>query len=125
MTDARNGQKPSRFSDNLQKFDVEELIAMAEELFIRAGRAKARAAALDEKRKRVKATLFVGYRNYGKSAADSEQLAYQDSRYQEIVDELETASIEAETSKARAEACRMKFEAWRTVEASQRAAMHL
>ena len=112
-------------SENLQQVDVQELIATAETLMIDAGRAKARAAALDEKRKRVRSTLFVQYRNLGKTASDSEHLATHDLRYQDIVDECEKANIDAEVMKAKAEAMKMQFEAWRTVEASTRAAMVL
>ena len=112
-------------SNNLQHVDVQQLIAQAETLFIDAGKAKARAGALDEKRKRIKSTLYVQYRNLGKSQADSEHLALHDLRYQDIVDECEEANMRSEVLRAKAEAVRMQFEAWRTVEASSRAAMVL
>lgn len=121
--------KPGNLSEslkqNLQGVDVQQLIAQAETLFIDAGKAKARANALDEKRKRVRSTIYVQFRNLGKSQADCEHLAIADSRYQDIVDECERANLEAEVLRAKAEAVRMQFEAWRTVESSTRAAMTL
>lgn len=111
--------------NNLQGVDVQQLIAQAETLFVEAGRAKARANALDEKRKRVRSTIYVQFRNLGKSQADCEHLAIADSRYQDIVDECERVNLEAEVLRAKAEAVRMQFEAWRTVESSTRAAMVL
>jgi len=117
--------QPKPFSQNLQQIDIQQLIAAAETLFIDAGKAKARATALDEKRKRVRSSLFVHYRNLGKSAADSEHFAAADPRYQSALDDSESASMHAEVQKAKAEATRMQFEAWRTVEASTRAAMVL
>ena len=110
---------------NLLQVDVQELIASAETLFVDAGKAKARAAALDEKRKRKRSMLFVQYRNLGKSAADSEHLANADPRYLDAVEECEEATVQSEVLRAKAEAMRMQFEAWRTVEASTRAAMTL
>ena len=90
--------KPGNLSEslkqNLQGVDVQQLISQAETLFIDAGKAKARANALDEKRKRVRSTIYVQFRNLGKSQADCEHLAIADSRYQDIVDECERANFQ-------------------------------
>jgi hypothetical protein len=75
----------------------------AEQLFIRAGRAKVAAEA----------------------AGASEQMAEADPVYEAACTDWELAAYDAETLKAEAEAKRMKFDAWRTANATERARMNL
>jgi hypothetical protein len=89
----------------------------AEELFIRAGKAKVKAEASDMRRKRVRAALFVKYKGQGKGAGESEQFAEADPVYEAACVDWELAAYDAETLRAQAEAKRMKFDAWRTANA--------
>tara|TARA_R110000868_G_scaffold255258_4_gene511858 strand:- start:1416 stop:1766 length:351 start_codon:yes stop_codon:yes gene_type:complete len=105
--------------------DLNRAIAEAEELFVQAGQAKVRAEAMDLRRKRVRATLFVKYKADGNPAGASEQMAEADPVYELACADWENAAMDAETLRAQAEAKRMKFEAWRTANATRRAQMNL
>ena len=104
---------------------IDRAIAEAEDLFVSAGRAKVNAEAQDLRRKRVRATLFVKYKSAGNPVGASEQMAEADPVYELACADWESAALEAETLRARAEAKRMKFEAWRTANATERAKMNL
>ncbi len=112
--------------NELRKVDsVERSIAEAEDLFVAAGQAKVKAEGMDLRRKRVRATLFVKYKSAGKGAGESEQMAEADPVYEAACVDWEAAAYDSETLKAQAEAKRMKFEAWRTANATARAQMNL
>lgn len=112
--------------NDIVKADViERSIQDTEDLFVRAGRAKIAAEAADLRRKRVRATLFVKYKGQGKGAGESEQMAEADPVYEAACTDWELAAYDSETLKAQAEAKRMKFEAWRTANATERARMNL
>lgn len=104
---------------------IEVAIDEAERLFVRAGQAKIAAEAMDLRRKRVRAALFVRYKGDGNPAGASEQMAEADPVYELACADWETAAMEAETLRAQAEAKRLRFEAWRTQSATQRAQMNL
>lgn len=104
---------------------IERAIEDAERLFVSAGQAKVKAEAMDLRRKRVRATLFVKYKGDGNAVGASEQMAEADPVYELACNDWEAAAMEAETLRAQAEAKRMKFEAWRTSAANERAAMNL
>jgi hypothetical protein len=104
---------------------IDYAIAEAEDLFVRAGRAKVMAESADLRRKRVRAALFVKYKGQSKGAGESEQMAEADPVYEAACMDWELAALEAETLRAQAEAKRMKFEAWRTANATERAKMNL
>lgn len=97
----------------------------AERLFVDAGRAKVKAEAMDLRRKRVRATLFVKYKGDGNAIGASEQMAEADPVYELACADWESTALEAETLRARAEAKRLRFEAWRTNSATERAKMKL
>ncbi len=105
--------------------NVERSIAEAEELFVSAGKAKVAAEAADLRRKRIRATLFVKYKGQGKGAGESEQMAEADPVYEAACTDWELAAYDSETLKAQAEAKRMRFESWRTQNATARAQMNL
>ena len=108
-----------------QANDLDRAIAEAEALFVQAGQAKVRAEEMDFRPKRVRATLFVKYKADGNAAGASEQMAEADPVYELAVNDWAAAAMEAETLRAQAEAKRMKFEAWRTANATKRAQMNL
>lgn len=105
--------------------DIERAIADAEDLFVRAGQAKVNAEAMDLRRKRVRATLFVKYKADGNAVGASEQMAEADPVYELACTDWQNAAMEHETLRAQAEAKRMRFDAWRTAAATERAAMNL
>jgi hypothetical protein len=109
----------------VKSVDLERAIFDAEELFVRAGKAKIAAEAADLRRKRVRAALFVKYKGQGKGAGESEQMAEADPVYEAACMDWELAAYDAETLKAQAEAKRMRFDAWRTANATERAKMNL
>lgn len=105
--------------------NIDRSIDDAEKLFVSAGQAKVKAESMDLRRKRVRATLFVKYKGAGNAAGASEQMAEADPVYELACADWEAAALEAETLRAQAEAKRMKFEAWRTANATARAQMNL
>lgn len=104
---------------------LERSIIEAENLFVAAGKAKVNAEAMDLRRKRVRATLVVKYKAEGNAAGISEQMAEADPVYELACTDWENAAMEAETLRAQAESKRMRFEAWRTANATERAKMQL
>jgi len=104
---------------------LDRAIHEAEELFVSAGEAKVKAEAMDMRRKRVRATLFVKYKADGNAAGASEQMAEADPVYELACADWEAAAMDAERLRAQAEAKRMRFDAWRTANATQRAQMNL
>jgi hypothetical protein len=105
--------------------DIERAIADAEDLFVRAGQAKVNAEAMDLRRKRVRAALFVKYKADGNAVGASEQMAEADPVSELACTDWQNAAMEHETLRAQAEAKRMRFDAWRTAAATERAAMNL
>jgi hypothetical protein len=105
--------------------NIDRAIDDAENLFVSAGQAKVKAESMDLRRKRVRATLFVKYKGAGNAAGASEQMAEADPVYELACADWEAAALEAETLRAQAEAKRMKFDAWRTANATARAQMNL
>jgi len=105
--------------------DFDRAIAEAEELFVAAGQAKVKAESMDLRRKRVRATLFVKYKSNGHAAGASEQMAEADPVYELACVDWENAALESEKLRAQAEAKRMRFDAWRTQNATARAQMSL
>ena len=105
--------------------NIDRAIDEAERLFIDAGTAKVKAEAMDLRRKRVRAALFVKYKADGNPAGASEQMAEADPAYELACMDWENAALDAEALRARAEAKRMRFEAWRTSKATERAQMNL
>ena len=105
--------------------NIERAIDEAERLFVSAGQARVKAEAMDLRRKRVRATLFVKYKGDGNAIGASEQMAEADPVYELACNDWEIAAIEAETLRAQAEAKRLRFDAWRTRESTKRAQMNL
>ncbi len=105
--------------------DIDRAVDDAEALFVEAGRAKVDAEMQDLRRKRVRATLFVKYKDGGCGAGESETRAEADPVYELACADWHGAALKAETLRAQAEAKRMRFEAWRTANATERAKMNL
>ena len=103
----------------------DQAIDEAERLFVSAGQAKVKAEAMDMRRKRVRAALFIKHKGTAKTISEAEAMAEADPVYELACSDWESAAYEAETLKAQSEAKRMRFEAWRTERATERAQMNL
>ena len=119
----RDSGPKSYFDDRLS--DVEAMINEIETALEKAAEAKVKAERLDEMRRIKRSSLFVFYRSAGKGVGESEHCAIADKQYLAVCEDCYNAMYEAETSKAKAEANRMRFEAWRTDAATERAKMGL
>lgn len=104
---------------------LDRAIDEAERLFVDAGQAKVKAEAMDMRRKRVRAVLCVKYKADGNAQGMSETMAEADPVYELACNDWEIAAMEAESLRAQAEAKRMRFDAWRTANATERAKMNL
>jgi hypothetical protein len=112
-------------NDLMTPDNLNRAIDEAERLFIDAGQHRVRAEAMDMRRKRVRAALIIKHREAAKSAAMAEAMAEADPVYELACTDWENAALQSETLRAQAEAKRMKFEAWRTANATARAQMNL
>jgi hypothetical protein len=90
-----------------------------------AAEARATVEALDERRKQIRAAMFVKYRGEGKAIGEADNLALADPAYKLAAGEWEVANYDYRRSDAKAEGKRLRFEAWRTMNATERAKMNL
>lgn len=90
-----------------------------------AAAARARAEELEELAKQKLAVMFVHYRSEGKSAADAEKYARASEPYRKASEEWIAANYEWRRQDAKVKATEMRFDAWRTVNATERAKMQL
>ena len=91
------------------------------------GAADARATA-EEQQERLKQTfsaLVVHYRGEGKGVAEAEHFARSSEEYRAASDKWIVANYEYRRTDAKAEGKRQRFEAWRTINATERAKMNL
>ncbi|WP_299327572.1 hypothetical protein [Parasphingopyxis sp.] len=105
--------------------DLDRAIADMEELLVEAGNARAKAEAMDERRKQVRSTMFVKYRGDGLAIGEAEHRAQADEAYKTAAAEWELANYDYRKTEARAVAKRLAFEAWRTEQSTERARMNL
>lgn len=90
-----------------------------------AGTARADAENLEASLKQKKAVLFLKYKSGGESAATAEQMALADPVYAEEQADWMKANLSYRRLDAEAEAAKLRFEAWRTLNANKRAEMNL
>lgn len=90
-----------------------------------AGEARAKVEALDERRKQILAAMVVKHRGDGKGIGEAEHFARADETYKLAAAEWETANYDYRRTDAKAEGKRLRFEAWRTMNATERAKMNL
>lgn len=104
---------------------LEESIELLETALEAAAEARAETEEYAERMKQVYSVLVVHYRGEGKSIAESEHQARASAKYKEIADKWVLANYEFRKTDAIAEAKRLRFEAWRTANATERAKMNL
>lgn len=90
---------------------------------IRAANAKNEALAAERLKKRVYAQCFLQVE--GKNAAEREAKSITHAEYQRFEEQWIEAETRANLAKAEAEALAVKFEAWRTDQATRRAEMQI
>lgn len=105
------------------KIDI--AIDEAERLFEQAAEARAEAENADEKRKQTKALMFIKFRDSGSSAADAGERAMTTPEYLAAAGDWMSANITWRRLDGKARGKELRFEAWRTANATQRAQMNL
>lgn len=108
---------------NEQDFDL--ALDRLEEALEAAAEARARVEALDERRKQILAAMVVKHRGDGKGIGEAEHFARADDTYKLAAAEWETANYDYRRTDAKAEGKRLRFEAWRSLNATERAKMNL
>jgi hypothetical protein len=108
-----------------QATDIDRAIDRVETALEAAADARARAEEMEERKKQVYATMFVKYRGDGKAIGESEQMARADPVYQAAASDWTLANFDYRRADAKAEAMRLRFEAWRTKQSTERAKMRL
>lgn len=108
---------------NEEDFDM--ALDRLEEALEAAALARANAEAMEERRKQILAAMVVKHRGAGKGIGEAEHFARADETYKLAAAEWETANYDYRRTDARAEGKRLRFEAWRTMNATERARMNL
>lgn len=104
---------------------LERSIAGLEEALQAAGEARAETEEYAERMKQVFSVLVVHYKGQGCGVGEAEHQARASPKYKEIADKWVLANYEYRKTDATAEAKRLRFEAWRTANATERAKMNL
>lgn len=104
---------------------LEEAISSLETALEEAAEARAEAEEYAERMKQVFSVLVTHYRGEGKAVGESEHQARASAKYKEASDKWVLANYEYRKTDAKAEGKRLRFEAWRTVNATERAKMNL
>jgi hypothetical protein len=102
--------------------DMAEMIRLELE---NAAQAKSDAERMDALRKRIFSQLVVAHTADGTSVNKAEHMARANERYVQAEDNALDAQTRANVSGAKAEGLRLKWETWRTRNATKRAEMNL
>lgn len=105
--------------------NIDRAVAEAEGLFEQAAIARAEAENADEKRKQVEALMFIKFKDEGCSAAEAEKRAKASPEYRQAADDWMSANITWRRLDGKSRGKELKFEAWRTMNATARAQMNL
>jgi hypothetical protein len=105
--------------------DLDMALDRLEEALEGAAGARAHVEALDERRKQILAAMVVKHRGAGKGIGEAEHFARADETYKLAAAAWETANYDYRKTDAQAEGKRLRFEAWRTMNATERAKMNL
>lgn len=97
----------------------------AEQLFEQTAIARAEAENAEERKKQVKAVMFIKYKDDGSGAGEAEQRAMASAEYKAASDDWMSANITWRRLEGKARATELRFEAWRTRAATERAKMSL
>ena len=104
---------------------IDRSIHDAETLLEQAAIARAEAENADERRKQIEALMFIKHKDAGCSAAEAEKRAKADPEYRQAADDWMSANITWRRLDGKARGKELRFEAWRTMNATERAKMNL
>lgn len=104
---------------------MERSIHDAESLFEQTAIARAEAENADERRKQVEALMFIKHKDAGCSAAEADKRAKGDPEYIRAAGDWMEANITWRRLEGKARGKELRFEAWRTMNATERAKMQL
>ena len=104
---------------------LERALHEIEELLVEAGRARGEAERLEERKKHIFAVMFNHYRDEDLPIGECEHRARASEKYREASEEWALANSEYRVIDGRAAARKLKFEAWRTEQSTERAKMNL
>lgn len=104
---------------------IEAAIAKIEHLLESAADARAEAEAADERRKQTLSVMVVHHKAQGCGVAEAEHQARASDAYKTASDAWIAANYAHRKADAKAEAARLRFESWRTKQATKRAEMQL
>ena len=104
---------------------LESHIAQLETALEEAAMARATAEEQQERMKQVYSALVVHHRGEGKGVGEAEHFAKASDEYRAAADKWVVANYEFRRTDAKAEGMRLRFETWRTVNATERAKMNL
>lgn len=104
---------------------MEASIHEAENLFEQTAIARAEAENAEAYAKQIKALQFIKFKDDGCSAAEAEKRAEASPEYRQASQDWMAANITWRTLDGRAEGKRLRFEAWRSANAMERAKMQL
>lgn len=96
-----------------------------EQALLDAAEARCEAEERAERMKQVFATMVVHYRGTGCGIGEAEHQARASVTYKEAADKWVLSNYEYRKTEAAAEARKLRFEAWRTANATERAKMNL
>lgn len=105
--------------------NMERAIHDAESLFEQTAISRAEAENADERRKQIEAVQFIRFKDEGCSAAEAEKRAKASPEYKQASDAWMAANLTWRTLEGRARGKELRFEAWRTMSATERAKMQL
>lgn len=104
---------------------MEAAIHEAESLFEQTSISRAEAENADERRKQIEAVQFIRFKDEGASAAEAEKRAKASPEYRKAADDWMAANLTWRTLEGRSRGKELRFEAWRTANATERAKMSL
>lgn len=104
---------------------IDRAVAEAEGLFEQTAIARGHAENAESYAKEIKAVQFVFFKDGGCSAAEAEKRAEASPEYRAAQKDWRDKNITWRTLEGRSRAKELKFEAWRTMNATARAQMNL
>jgi len=113
-------ENPVLIPDNLDRS-----IHEAESLFEQTSIARAEAENAEAYSKQIRALQFVKFKDDGCSAAEAEKRAEASPEYRQASQDWMSKNITWRTLEGKARGKELRFEAWRTVNATERAKMQL
>jgi hypothetical protein len=104
---------------------IERSIHDAENLFEQASIARAEAENAEAYAKQIRALQFVKFKDEGCSAAEAEKRAEASPEYRQASNDWMAKNITWRTLEGKSRGKELRFEAWRTMNATERAKMNL